>query len=155
MNRYIFERKQFLPISIDQAWNFFSDPRNLARITPTSLDFQIISTLPEGFFEGLIIEYRIKPFCGIPIKWVSLIKDIKAPYEFIDFQEKGPYHYWHHRHRFQEVPGGVIMEDIIHYELPLKWLSSWLNEIFIVKQLNQIFDFRYQTLSKYNFPKGI
>src|SRR6185503_6131305 len=140
-------QKQFLPISAQKAWDFFSDPRNLARITPPQLDFKIISA-PEKCVEGSIIEYRIKSLFGISIRWVSLIKDVKAPHEFIDIQEKGPYRYWHHRHHFEEVPGGVLIKDVVHYELPLEWMFPWLNRAVIVKQLNQIFSFRSQKLSQ-------
>ncbi len=147
MSRHVFEQEQFLPISINKAWDFFSDPRNLAHITPPSFDFRLLSVVPEKVSEGLSIEYRIKPLLGIPIKWVSLIKDVKAPYEFVDIQKNGPYRYWHHRHHFQEASGGVIMKDIIHYELPLEWLLPWVNQVVVVKQLKLIFGYRYKTIS--------
>jgi ligand-binding SRPBCC domain-containing protein len=145
LSKHVFEQEQFLPIPIEEAWDFFSDPRNLGRITPPQLDFKIISA-PEKCVEGSIIEYRIKPLLGISVKWVSLIKDIKAPNKFVDIQEKGPYRYWHHHHYFEEVSGGVLIKDIVHYELPFEWIFPWLNNAVIVKQLNKIFNFRYQSL---------
>ncbi len=148
MSRHVFERKQFIPIPLEKAWAFFSDPRNLSRITPPALDFRIVSKVPEQVVDGLTIEYRVRPMLGIPTKWVSLIKDIKAPYQFVDVQVKGPYRYWHHLHRFNEALGGVMMEDIIHYEAPMEWLFPWINGAIVVRQLNGIFDYRSKTLKQ-------
>lgn len=86
-----FTRTQFLPIPVKDAWVFFSNPRNLPRITPGTLGFKIVSNPPEKIYNGLIIEYRVKPLFGIPVKWVSEIKDVSAPYQFVDEQlEKRP-----------------------------------------------------------------
>src|SRR5690349_18044510 len=111
----VFERSQHLPISLIQAWKFFSHPKNLSRITPSSLDFRIVSEVPEEIFEGLKVEYRVRPLLGIPMTWVSLSKDVKPPYQFADEQIKGPYAYWRHVHQFQETKEGVLMNDLIHY----------------------------------------
>lgn len=148
MSQYVFSQEQFLSISIQKAWDFFSDPRNLAQITPPSLDFRIISKVPDKVFEGLTIEYRVKPLLGVPVKWISVIKDVNAPYEFVDIQISGPYRYWHHKHHFQEVTGGVLMKDVINYELPLEWFAPWLNNLIVSRQLKQIFDYRHQTIGK-------
>ena len=72
-----FERKQFLGIPIEQAWEFISNPNNLARITPISLDFRIVSRVPDQIHEGLLIEYRVRPLLGIQVKWVSVINNIQ------------------------------------------------------------------------------
>lgn len=141
-----FERKQFLAISIDQAWEFISNPRNLARITPPSLDFRIVSDVPERVHEGLVIEYRVKPLLGIPVKWVSVINNIQEPYMFTDEQLKGPYSYWKHTHILKEGPGGVWMEDKIMYQPPLDGIFPWTNDRVVLPQLKKIFDFRAQTL---------
>lgn len=146
MSEYIFKRQQLLPIKIDQVWDFFSNPRNLCRITPASLDFKIMSQVPEKISEGLEIEYRVKPLLGIPVLWLSRIKDVKPPFQFVDVQLKGPYRYWHHHHFFQETLSGVLMTDTINYEVPLSRIFPWLNDVIVVKELNRIFNFRQETL---------
>jgi ligand-binding SRPBCC domain-containing protein len=142
-----FERTQFLAIGIDQAWEFISNPRNLARITPPSLDFRIVSEAPEHVYEGLIIEYRVRPLWGIPVKWVSVINNIQEPYMFTDQQLKGPYRYWKHTHTLKEAPGGVLMEDNIVYRPPFDWICPWINSEMVEPQLNQIFSYRSETLN--------
>jgi len=37
---------QILPISIREAWEFFSDPKNLSVITPDYMGFKITTELP-------------------------------------------------------------------------------------------------------------
>jgi ligand-binding SRPBCC domain-containing protein len=143
-----FERKQFLGIPIEQAWEFISNPNNLARITPTSLDFRIVSRVPDQIHEGLLIEYRVRPLLGIQVKWVSVINNIQQPYMFTDEQLKGPYKYWKHTHLLKEVSGGVMMEDKILYAPPMDGLFPWINKAFVLPQLNEIFDYRTKTLQK-------
>ena len=35
--------EQFLPISLDEAWDFFSAPQNLNEITPPEMKFEILT----------------------------------------------------------------------------------------------------------------
>ena len=43
MKIYTLHKKQNLPISVDEAWKFLSDPRNLKTITPDYMGFNILS----------------------------------------------------------------------------------------------------------------
>ncbi|BAH77664.1 hypothetical protein DMR_41730 [Solidesulfovibrio magneticus RS-1] len=70
---------QVLPITIVEAWTFFCDPRNLSAITPDWLCFDIRSEVPTCMYPGLIIEYRIKAFAGLPMAWVTEITQVAAP----------------------------------------------------------------------------
>ncbi len=143
---YKFIRTQFLPIPIDDAWRFFSNPRNLPRLTPGTLGFRILSDAPEKISTGLVIEYQVKPFLGLPLKWVSEIRDVNAPCQFVDEQRQGPYTYWHHLHQFKEVLGGIEMVDTITYRVPFQDWMPWINTHIIEKELNKIFEFRRETL---------
>ena len=40
---YSLKTVQTLPVSLDEAWDFFSSPNNLKEITPDNLGFNIIS----------------------------------------------------------------------------------------------------------------
>lgn len=140
--------KQFLPIDIKLAWEFFSSPKNLSKITPSYMDFQITSELPEEMYEGMIITYTVKPVAGIPINWVTEISHIRKPYFFIDTQLSGPYKLWHHQHLFKEVKNGIEMEDLVHYKLPFGILGNMANFLFVKKQLEGIFNYRQKILSE-------
>jgi len=142
-------RKQFLPITLDEAWDFFATPKNLNEVTPKELDFKILGHIPEVMYEGLIIQYYVKPMLNIPVHWVTEITHIKDKKYFVDEQRKGPYKTWHHEHHFEEVTGGVMMTDILHYDVG-KWIFGWIaGKLFVHKKVQEIFDFRYKALEAY------
>ncbi|MBT6163069.1 SRPBCC family protein [Flavobacteriales bacterium] len=141
------ESEQWLPISLQEAWDFFSVPGNLDRITPADMSFEIRSGANEPTFAGQIITYRIRPFLGIPMNWVTEITQAVAGSYFIDEQRFGPYRFWHHMHRFTESNGGVLMEDTLHYVLP----GGFLGELFgapIHKKVKGIFSHREEILEE-------
>ena len=40
-------------------------PENLSKITPSYMDFKILSKVPNEMYEGLIISYTVKPILGV------------------------------------------------------------------------------------------
>lgn len=150
MKVYQLKRKQFLPISLDEAWGFFSSPRNLAVITPSKLDFKILYISGEGkVYAGQIIRYKITILPGIRVDWMTEITHVKEPFHFIDEQRFGPYALWHHQHHFKEVTDGVEMTDELHYAIPFGWMGQLANWIFVKREVNSIFDYRSAILKKY------
>jgi len=142
-------QEQFLPISINEAWEFFSSPKNLNRVTPKELYFEITSEVPDKMYEGLIIGYKIKPMLNIKVNWCTEITHIKHLEYFIDEQRKGPYKIWHHEHHFKEVEGGIIMTDLLYYDIG-KSIFGWIaGKLFVNKKVKEIFEYRYQTLNHY------
>ncbi|MBA2563294.1 MAG: SRPBCC family protein [Chitinophagaceae bacterium] len=142
---YNLKKVQVLPVTISEAWDFFSSPANLAKITPANLGFNIISKHHgEKMYSGQIIEYIVKPFLGIPLYWMTEITHVEHERFFIDEQRHGPYSLWHHQHHFKEINEGVEMTDIVHYKLPLWFLGDIANTLFVGNQLNKIFDHRFK-----------
>lgn len=141
-------RKQFIPISLEEAWPFFSTPRNLEAITPGFLNFHITSAVPEEIYSGLIITYQIAAVAGVPMTWVTEIKHVVPLHRFVDEQRIGPFRFWFHEHRFDAVPGGIEMTDIVHYVMPWSWLGELVHAVFIRRRLNAIFDFRRAYIAK-------
>jgi len=134
---------------LKQAWDFFATPRNLNIVTPKELDFVITSDLPERMYEGLIIKYKIRPMLKLRIEWVTEITHIHAMEYFTDEQRKGPYKIWHHEHHFREAEGGVIMTDILHYDIG-KSLFGWIaGKLFVHRKVRQIFDYRERALKDF------
>lgn len=142
---YSLKTVQHMPISLDQAWDFFSKPDNLKDITPTNLGF-VIRSKHHGprMYAGQVIEYTVSPVLGIPLYWMTEITHVQDHQFFVDEQRFGPYSLWHHQHHFEAVEGGVKMTDIVHYKLPLWWLGDIANTLFVRAQLRQIFSFRYE-----------
>lgn len=138
-----------MPISLQEAWDFFSSPANLQHITPANLGFNIISKHHgHTMYPGQIIEYTVRPVLNIPLYWMTEITHVEPLKFFVDEQRYGPYSLWHHQHHFKEVPGGVEMTDIVHYKIPFWFLGDIANSLFVKKQLKGIFDFRYATIER-------
>lgn len=140
--------KQALPIGLDEAWGFFSNPGNLSKITPTSMDFNIISGQSSDMYPGQVITYTVRPLAGIKTKWVTEISQIAKPNYFVDTQLSGPYKVWHHQHLFRKIENGVLMEDILHYEVPFGWLGDIVNQLIIRKKVQHIFEHRRAVLNE-------
>jgi len=141
---YKIEREQFLPIPLQEAWDFFSSPSNLAKITPTSLGFVVHGKVPERMYPGLFIQYTVSPLLGIPMRWVTEITHVREGEYFVDEQRVGPYSIWHHEHFFTAVDGGVLMRDVVHYKVPLGILGQLVHPLIVRPKLEQIFNFRWE-----------
>jgi ligand-binding SRPBCC domain-containing protein len=145
---HVIKTEQLLPISLDEAWRFFATPNNLNAITPPDMKFEILSEVPAEMYEGLLITYTIKPFLNIPMRWVTEITHIKSGQFFVDEQRIGPYRIWHHEHHFKQVEGGVLMTDIVSYDIG-KSILGWLAGIlFVHKMVKGIFTFREKRLKE-------
>ena len=116
---YNLKTVQFLPITMDKAWEFFSNPANLAKITPSNLNFKILSQNLGAMYAGQIIEYKVSPLIGIKLHWVTEITHVQAKEYFVDEQRFGPYAFWHHKHFLKETKEGVEMYDEVHYKAPM------------------------------------
>ena len=149
MKTFYYNASQLLPINMDEAWKFFSSAKNLAVITPQELDFKILSTLDDKeIYEGLLIDYTVKPLFGIPVRWQTEIYKVNKPAAFTDRQLRGPYNLWEHTHRFFEKQNGVLMEDEVKYQLPFGIIGEAVNSILVQKKIKEIFDFRREILMK-------
>ncbi len=112
------------------------------------MGFIVRTELPDKMYEGLMIEYTVRPMLGIPMNWITEIKTVKNHSFFVDEQRKGPYRIWHHEHHFKEVEGGVEMTDIVSYELPLGFLGRLMHPILVKNKLKEIFDYRRQKVDE-------
>jgi ligand-binding SRPBCC domain-containing protein len=146
MKIYTLHKKQQLPISLDEAWNFLSNPSNLKIITPDYMSFNIVSTIDRPLYTGQIIQYIVTPLLGIKTQWVSEITHISEKKYFVDEQLYGPYALWHHKHFIKEIEGGVELEDIIDYKVPLGILGQLVHPFLVKPKLEEIFSYRQQKL---------
>ena len=144
MKTYTHHFEQKLPISLQEAWDFFSSPLNLAKITPKIMAFIITSdyTAQTKMYEGMIITYKVSPLLGIKLDWMTEITHVKEGVYFIDEQRFGPFKIWHHEHHFKAIEGGVLMTDKLIYALPMGVFGQMANAISVAKQTQAIFDFR-------------
>ena len=137
---------QLLPISLDEAWDFFSKPENLNEITPEDMNFEILTEGLGRMYPGMIIQYMVEPFPMIKTGWVTEITQVKDKRFFIDEQRFGPFAFWHHQHIFEPTENGVLMTDVLHYKIPLGILGKLANWMFVGKRVEAIFEYRYKLL---------
>ncbi|WP_445747881.1 SRPBCC family protein [Polaribacter sp.] len=148
MKIYTVHKKQQLPITVDEAWKFLSNPRNLKIITPSYMSFDIISGAEKPMFAGQIIQYLVTPILGIKTKWVSEITHFQEKKYFVDVQLYGPYALWHHKHFIHEIEGGIELEDIIDYKVPLGILGQMVHPFLVKPKLEEIFQYRQQKMTE-------
>lgn len=145
---YTLEVKQILNISLAEAWDFFSSPGNLAKITPPHMGFIITSGTPAKMYPGQIISYKVAPFSGFKTNWVTEITHVSEGRFFVDEQRFGPYRMWHHEHRFEVQDNGVLMTDRVSYKLPFGIFGRIAHALFVKEQLKQIFSYRIAVMEK-------
>lgn len=145
---YQIKSKQKLPITIDQAWDFLSNPNNLSEITPKYMNFKILCGAERSIYPGQIIQYKVSPILGLNLKWVTEITHVLDKEYFVDEQRFGPYSLWHHKHFIKEIDGGIEMVDIVDYKLPFGILGQLAHPIFVKNKLKQIFEFRENKLNQ-------
>ncbi|MDT0678236.1 SRPBCC family protein [Autumnicola musiva] len=146
MKIYTLSSKQKIPVSVEKAWNFLSDPKNLKTITPDYMSFDIISGADRPIFEGQIIQYIVTPVAGLKTKWVTEITHVRPKEYFVDEQRFGPYALWHHKHFLKEIDGGVEMEDVVDYKLPMGIFGRMAHPFLVKPKLKEIFDYRQKKL---------
>ncbi|HOO83154.1 MAG TPA: SRPBCC family protein [Prolixibacteraceae bacterium] len=140
--------QQLLPISINEAWDFFSSPKNLNLITPPDMVFEIKNQVPDKMYKGLIIQYKVRPFLNIPLTWVTEITQVEEKHFFIDEQRIGPYRLWHHEHHFEQTANGVLVTDLLYYSIG-KSLLGWLaGVLFVHQKVRNVFKYREHKLNE-------
>lgn len=146
---YQLKRIQVIPVGIETAWKFFSDPNNLLTITPPFLNLKMTNELfGDEAYSGQIITYKVKPILGIAVFWMTEITHVERLKFFVDEQRKGPYKLWHHQHHFRPVEGGVEMTDLVHYSLPFGILGILANTLIVRNKLNEIFRYRFEKIEQ-------
>jgi ligand-binding SRPBCC domain-containing protein len=150
MKVYTLKRRQFLPLTVNEAWDFFSTPKNLSRITPETMGFRILySSGGDKMYTGQLIRYLVMVMPLVSVHWLTEITHVNEPWYFVDEQRFGPYALWHHQHHFKEVPGGIEMTDEVNYAIPFGLIGQLANRLFVERRVNAIFDYRFAVLEDF------
>ena len=135
----------------EQIFAFFSDPKNLQRITPPWLHFAIVGLSQPILGQGTRIDYRLR-IRGLPIHWQSEITTWEPPVRFVDQQIHGPYKVWVHEHTFDEHAGGTVAGDDVHYAVPG---GKVVQRLLVAPDLDRIFQYRREVLQALFNPAAL
>lgn len=148
MSVHVLRREQRLPGSPEEVFPFFADARNLEAITPPLLRFRMLTPDPIVMARGTHLRYRLR-VRGVPVSWLTEIREWDPPHRFVDEQLAGPYALWHHTHTFEDDgAGATIMRDEVRYELPLGPLGELAHGLLVRRDLERIFDYRAQRVAQ-------
>lgn len=143
MSRFHFEQTQIVERPLAEVFAFFSDARNLSRLTPPWLRFEILTPEPITMAPGLRLDYRIT-LRGLPMKWQSEITEWEPPHRFVDEQRRGPYKTWIHEHRFRDLGDRTEVTDAVRYDVPG---GRIVHALFVARDIEKIFAYRLQALA--------
>ncbi len=146
---YQIKTEQRIPATMEQVWDFIRSPKNLKKITPEHMGFDVITKdVPDDMYPGMIIAYIVSPLLGIKMTWVTEITQVEEGKYFVDEQRVGPYKVWHHEHFIREENGEVVRTCKFTYVPPFGFIGAIANSILIKKQLKSIFNFRFKAMEK-------
>jgi len=113
----------------------WAEPRMISRFAPPST--------------GGTVELHVPVFPGLQMVWISDVTEVLEGEGFRDIQRTGPFDLFDHAHRFEpKADGNSVMEDRIHYTLPLGRLGDALGHSLAQRRLQATFDYRHRVLSK-------
>ncbi len=138
---FTLEREQWVPRPLQEVFAFFADARNLEKLTPEWLRFEILTPEPIEMRAGAVIDYKLA-WHGIPMRWKTEITKWEPPHHFEDLQIKGPYQLWRHTHRFEAVDDGTRIRDVVQYALPFGVLGRAVHAVSVRRNVEEIFDYR-------------
>ncbi|HET8954793.1 MAG TPA: SRPBCC family protein [Solirubrobacterales bacterium] len=145
---HLLQRRQHIERPIDEVFAFYGNARNLERITPPWLGFEVSTPEPIEMEVGTLIEYRLR-LHRLPVRWRTRITAWEPPHRFVDTQIKGPYSLWEHTHTFTEDGlGATIIEDRVRYSIPFGPLGELANRLLVQRDLRQIFDYRRDAVAR-------
>ncbi len=139
---YRIEATSWINADLQTSWDFFSDPRNLLKLTPSEMKMRVKTDLPEKMYPGMIISYSVAPLFGISLPWTSRINQVKELEYFTDDMIEGPFSIWHHQHFFEEKDGGTEIRDIVDYKVPLGPIGQLFHPLLVKSRVRAIFEHR-------------
>jgi len=144
MKTFSYEDELVLPVPLDRVFSFFADARNLEKLTPPWLRFEVLSEGPITMAPGTLIDYRIH-WRGIPLRWRTEIEAWEPPHRFVDRQIRGPYRLWRHEHLFINRGNDTSIIDRVEYA-PLG--GAIAQRLVVARDVQRIFAYRHEVLRR-------
>ena len=144
MKTYRYGTELTLSAPLEEVFDFFSKAKNLEKLTPSWLRFEILTEGPIDMAVGTLIDYRIR-WRGIPLRWRTEIEVWEPPHRFVDLQVRGPYRLWRHQHLFVEQDDGTAVIDRVGYA-PIG--GALAQRLVVARDVERIFAYRHAMLAQ-------
>jgi len=144
MKTFFYNDEIVLPVPIDEVFGFFAEARNLEKLTPRWLRFEVLTEGPITMAPGTLIDYRIH-WRGIPLRWRTEIEVWEPNHRFVDRQLRGPYRLWRHEHIFVERGDGTAIIDRVEYA---PFGGALAQRLVVARDVKRIFGYRHEVLHR-------
>jgi len=144
MKTFFCEDEIVLPVPLDRVFSFFADARNLEKLTPPWLRFEILTRDPISMAAGTLIDYLIH-WRGIPLRWRTEIEVWEPPRRFVDRQIRGPYRMWRHEHLFIDRGNDTSIIDRVEYA---PFGGAIAQRLVVARDVKRIFAYRHEALRR-------
>ncbi|TFG66272.1 MAG: hypothetical protein E4H28_02435, partial [Gemmatimonadales bacterium] len=133
--------------SVQRVWDWHTRPGALQRLIPPWEPIRVLKR-NDGVEEGNRTTVRLGT-SPIAVDWVSEHLAPEPYRSFADFQVKGPFGTWRHRHLF--LPTGAStcqMEDRIEYELPCEPLGALVAGRYLRERIERGIAYRHRVVRR-------
>jgi ligand-binding SRPBCC domain-containing protein len=128
-------------VAAERLFAFHQDARNLPRITPPPLSFELLIP-PAASQEGDVQLFRmgLGPFKS---NWRARITRVVVPRLIEDTQEAGLFRSWRHQHRVAPEPGGSRLTDVVSFRLLPTPAGEFIDYFAVRPALLAMFAYRH------------
>ncbi len=137
-----FQRRTRIVAPADAVFAWHARPGALERLVPP-WERVVVEERAGGIEDGarVVLQVGAGPF---RLRWVAVHDEVVPGRQFCDRQERGPFSYWHHRHRFEpDGPSTCRLEDDVEYALPFGSLGSVVAGRRVRETLERMFAYRH------------
>ncbi len=126
---------------IERVWEFYTDLKNLRKITPPSLGLEVVKAdLPLRRGSRVVFRAHVGPF---PVEWEAVIREFDPPRRFSDEQARGPFDYWSHTHEFEPLgETAARVRDTIRLRPPLGLFGRGALLPLLEREIHSLFRYR-------------
>ena len=137
MLKHRFHFESTLPFPSDDVFSWHLREGALERLVPPWINARVVKHgSPKQVGSKTILRFGFGPF---HTDWVAEHTHFVPGKEFADKERKGPFRFWHHIHKVEDLPSGSLLEDDIEYALPF-----FLSNAQIKQQLHRQFAWRHK-----------
>jgi ligand-binding SRPBCC domain-containing protein len=143
----LFERSVLLSAPAPEVYAFHEDPRNIVKISPSSLRVEKVECSVPARVGGEF-RLRVSQF-GLPMEWIGYWDKAEPFCRLVDGARKSPFRHWRHHHLFSEASGGTLMTDRVEYALPFGLLGRFLDRTVMRVVFAVMFAARHRATRNY------